>query len=647
MHCIVNEVLKNKKTWKREYDKINNYFKENIGKSDTFNKCVVVRFYPETKPFKMRISDYLVNLIFWQPYIKFKRHLKKDIIFDCENITQNSIKEYFDTNIIIPFKRKYKNKILNRECAKVLEVLADVGTDYGLIMGCGLNLYSMISLRERNKRFGELLETDIPPMLQPSEIESYLNGLNRELVDMLKTEDNCFKPFLNSGQGVKTDQLNEFMVSEGLKPDLEGNTFPIPINTNLLMRGLDTPTHYLLDASGGRKALIMNKEFTGKSGYFARRLDLLCLNIKLHDDPDYDCKTKRLIEFTIDNFEVLKRLNGIHYKKKPNDIIYRIIDYRNDLHLIGKTVHLRTAATCNSKKGICHKCYGELSYINNDISIGLFAVKELTSKFTQNILSSKHLLKTHSTEIKLPKVFDEILTLDGGYIMINPDLENLSKYTITIDPNEIENDNELDDESSSKYIKQFKIKNKKTNKSHTISAESEDEDDKRKKIFMTDYIEKLMVYDNDTEMYNVKLDKIETDEILFWVVVENNELIKPLNDTKKLIDSKDHFDCNTIDEMAQKFCKLLIDSHISTHMTHAFVIMRNIMRNPDKLLELPDYSLSDPEYEMLSVQKALKYHPSPLVSLSFERIKEQFKNPITFQKKGSSMLDGLFKIDYK
>ena len=48
-------------------------------------------------------------------------------------------------------------------------------------------------------------------------------------------------------------QLAEFAISEGLKPDLTGQTIPVPIQNSTLIRGADTPSYHYIDATAARK----------------------------------------------------------------------------------------------------------------------------------------------------------------------------------------------------------------------------------------------------------------------------------------------------------------------------------------------------------------------------------------------------------
>ena len=79
-------------------------------------------------------------------------------------------------------------------------------------------------------------------------------------------KDNHLGIVLRVKTGVKSKQLSEFAISEGLKPDLTGQTIPVPIQNSTLIRGADTPSYHYIDAMSSRKSLVMNKKTMGKAG---------------------------------------------------------------------------------------------------------------------------------------------------------------------------------------------------------------------------------------------------------------------------------------------------------------------------------------------------------------------------------------------
>ena len=84
------------------------------------------------------------------------------------------------------------------------------------------------------------------------------------------------------------------------------------------------------------------------------------------------------------------------YRFNEKGIEY-LLDAEKDQHLIGQTLLFRSPQTCASAargNGICYRCYGNLAYANRNINIGQIAAEQLSSIYTQTLLSAKHLLES-------------------------------------------------------------------------------------------------------------------------------------------------------------------------------------------------------------------------------------------------------------
>ena len=99
-----------------------------------------------------------------------------------------------------------------------------------------------------------------------------------------------------------------------------------------------------------------------------------------------DCGSRHLICYDITNKNVLKKLSGKYYKLDKDDEKedLKVLDFKNDKHLIGKKVYVRSAATCALKDGVCAKCVGETAVTNADIADGLSAFE--SEEITENNL---------------------------------------------------------------------------------------------------------------------------------------------------------------------------------------------------------------------------------------------------------------------
>lgn len=652
----VDEVMKSTKTWKKEFTKHHNYIKSNIGYDHCFKKTVDVYFPEDGMVYNLYIADYIINLMMWRPSIKLNKRVNTGMIFDCNMINQSKIEKYFNNVYVRDYRTKIPAKTLNIEIAKVIERLKTIVEDFGMILGVTYNMYDLNKLMDSNEEFYDAVHTKIEDGMQAADIEAYGKEKLNIAMDALKQSNSGFRPMLNSGVGFNPAQLQEYLVVIGNKPGLDGKTIPRPINTNVLIGQLNDPADYTIDAMSGRKAQVMNKVYTGDSGYFARQLSLLNMDVYLNKDDHYNCRTKHYLKYKIDDEESLKRIEGRYYKTKKGSPWFRIVKH-NDTDLIGKTIYMRSPITCASKTGICHMCYGELSKLNQDIHIGIFASTHISSRFTQNILSSKHTLMTKSNKIEMDEAFYHLFSIDGNHVVTNSELDiykgkylkistNQLEMSMEIDSEEVENPMDMDDFIMTKdfiYCESFDIVDENGKVLFKI------EERNGCKFLLSDYMVKMAdLYGRKNKaeipLMDIAIDVEENGEFLFSMDIINNELTKTLELVKGLLEKEDHNGCYTINELIYKLNRYLIEGKINSQLVHAEILCRNLIRDKDNILELPDFHDPDIDYEILTVKKALMNHPSPMITMSFERINLQLKRVSTYRKYKSSMLDNLYKV---
>ena len=585
------------------------------------------------KNFSMRVNSFIVHMIFWKPFLEFDKPFNEDFIVDTSHINSDVISNYLDL-VIKYFITENNQDRLNNVISEIREELSWISLDFNPTIGNTINLYDKIQLAKRNERYNELIHTKLDENeLSMEEIEKEIDTRTKELVGILKKEDNCFKDYLGSGEGINIGQLSQFEVCIGGKPDPKGRIFPKIINSNFLVGGLQSASDYFIDASGGRKASIINFSQVKVSGYMTRKLSLLCMNTVLDPELD-DCGSTNYLNVTVDSKKTLNRLNGRYGILDGKEIL---IDKHNT-DLIGKEIGLRSPVTCCSHNGkVCRKCYGELSKINNSIHIGVLGCQFLTEQQTQKMLSAKHLLKTNSESINWPEEFLEFFNVSSNNIGMNPSFSNPQAYTLVI------NEDDLDESGDSEFthsLTKFKIIPR---TGDIINIELE------KELFISDYLEDLIsskAIKDDDGNYSLSMKEINRDnedETLFFIEIENNELSKHLHGIINLIDQKDHLGCTTKEEVMQKFYDLVNEAGIYIDSVHLENILREILRDPYNLTKRPDWSKEEPVYEIMRVSDAIMNSSSISTSLSFEKIKKQLYEPETYEKVDDSFLDSLFK----
>ena len=258
-------LLVDKENYKMYFTKFYNYLKQGFEKEEVRTHLVKFKFTDDAREMEksLQLRHLIINMIFWRVFLEIDKveDLNSCHIIDCsKGITPKTIKYYFDTYIIDPYQKEISNKQMNRVAAKMIYAYSKISQDFNTIMAMSINTESFIQLSERNPRFDELIRSKLEPGMQPNEIEAFQNNLMHEMIDiMIKDKDFCLQPILLSGSGIKDKQLVEFAGIGGLKPDINGNTIPIPINNNFLINGLNTVKNYYVDSQAGRKSIVLNK----------------------------------------------------------------------------------------------------------------------------------------------------------------------------------------------------------------------------------------------------------------------------------------------------------------------------------------------------------------------------------------------------
>ena len=354
------------------------------------------RFNPKERKYQtLQFRHFMVNLILWLPFVELNDLdvLNSNYILDCEHNIPN-IESYINIAVINTMREYHiKSTVINYSISEVLYNLRRISIDFSMIMGLNFSALTFIEMYNDNEEVREIMETTFDENLQPYEIEQQLSALQAREIDIYKnTEGNPIGVILNSGTGIKNKQFAEFTISEGLKPSLEGVTIPEVIQNSTLLKGLDRPSYLYLDATGARKSLVMSKKVMGRAGHFGKITLLLARTLRMSTEVS-DCGTKHLVAYDIKTKKHLSKLNGKFYKENIDDEYTKLLDAKNDTHLIGKTIYVRSAATCALGDYVCPKCVGITASTNYDIADGLsaFESEEISKVVNQSILSTNAL----------------------------------------------------------------------------------------------------------------------------------------------------------------------------------------------------------------------------------------------------------------
>jgi hypothetical protein len=645
---IINDYMRSEEDYVDFQEKIYTLIKGCFEHKACREYPVRFKFYAtDEETHTLQLRHFVVNVFAWYPFINLygTKILDSSFIVDCENDIPNFTDYINDKVILVLEEYSIRNTVRNRSVSEVLYNMRRISIDFALIMGLTVSSETFLKVYQENPRMQQIMQTTFPLEMQPAEIEHELNGLMNEEIEIFKgIKDNAVGVILRSGTGIKHKQLSEFTINQGLKPDLNGVTIPVPINSSTMVNGLNKPSAMYIDALGARKSLITNKKVMGKAGYFGKICLLLARTLRLSKTVS-DCNTKHLLEIEIKSEKMLKKYNGRYYKLNLNDDLSLINAKRDKGKLVGKKIYLRSPITCACGDEVCHKCFGTTSLLNLDIADGVsgFETEETTKVVNQMVLSTKHLLTTISEKIEFNPDFYRFFSMTAGEInpiLNNNEVTDLDNWAVWIDPNTIQKSDELDDDSSfNTYISgKFYVYNMVTKELVEIHTMDERE------MFMTDECIDLMKKGRGY----IRFKDMDEDTALFELVIMNNELTRPLYRLMDLLNTskKDSDEKVTYHWMAQTFTELLLESGIGAMALSGELIINRMLRNdPDEDFSRPDFTEDEvPDYQIYTILKALEFNASPLIGLASQNIKKQLmSDDLVTKKHGQSYIDSFFR----
>ncbi|MFJ8531046.1 DNA-directed RNA polymerase subunit beta' [Bacillus sp. NPDC094106] len=214
--------------------------------------------------------------------------------------------------------------------------------------------------------------------------------------------------FMMSDSGARGNASNFTQLAgmRGLMANPSGRIIELPIKSSF-REGL-TVLEYFISTHGARKGLADTALKTADSGYLTRRLVDVAQDVIVRED---DCGTDRglLIGAIKEGNEVIEslydRLVGRFARKtvkhpetgevlvRENELITEDIAHIVENSGVG-TVNIRSAFTCNTRHGVCKKCYGRNLATGTDVevgeAVGIIAAQSIGEPGTQLTMRTFH-----------------------------------------------------------------------------------------------------------------------------------------------------------------------------------------------------------------------------------------------------------------
>ena len=612
-------------------DNINNHFnsiinilKDGIETPEVQSMMLHIVFENDTD-LDLSIFDYTINLMFWQ-FCTIVNHPIWDVhVVFPEDITKKYIKEYIDNIFVDKYRKKLPFIELNQTIDAVIGKFRDL-RQFQMYLANTLNLEDTIDLMNQYPEFNETVHFDTTGIPLEDIKEAGMAATNKQ-IRYIKNSNHCLRDSFRTGEAISPKQYKEVAVNIGSKPDGQGSVFPHPIKHSFMNGGLQSAEEICIESSVGRVAQILQKTNVGESGAFARQLELNNQDTFLNPDPNYVCDTHNFEEITIENETMLNMYDLRYYRTNPNGIDKKL-NAKKDKNLIGQRLFFRSPMTCASAArghGICYKCYGDLAYAEQEINIGQIAAEGLSSIYTQILLSAKHLLESLVIKMEWTKQFYELFTITFNTIALKEN-GTYRGYKLIID-DDIKSEEEIDDIEYNYYINSFIVR---TPDGEDIKIKTTEADN----IYIEpDFYQYIMSVqpedDNSDESYYVELNMVDLMDfpVLFVVQVRNNELSATMDKIKKLIDNKSIIESYDRNSILKEFITTNIQGNIKLNAVHFEVLLMNQIRAADDDLDVPDWTIPNAPYKILTLSKSLSENRSITVRLQSNKVSKALSNP--------------------
>ncbi|WP_061811080.1 DNA-directed RNA polymerase subunit beta' [Rossellomorea vietnamensis] len=340
-----------------------------------------------------------------------------------------NVKEVFQSRELInPFKKGFLGNIIAEvfkkfaitETSRMLDKMKDLGFKYSTKAGITVGIADIVVLAEKEEI---LIEAQ-------SKVDNVLKQFKRGLITederydrvisiwsaakdtiqgkLMATLDKRNPIFMMSDSGARGNASNFTQLAgmRGLMANPAGRIIELPIKSSF-REGL-TVLEYFISTHGARKGLADTALKTADSGYLTRRLVDVAQDVIVREE---DCGTDRglLVGSIKEGTEIIEpleeRLLGRYSRKtlrhpETDEII--ITENQLITEDLAKTiidagvehVSIRSAFTCNTRHGVCEKCYGTNLATGQKVevgeAVGIIAAQSIGEPGTQLTMRTFH-----------------------------------------------------------------------------------------------------------------------------------------------------------------------------------------------------------------------------------------------------------------
>lgn len=337
-------------------------------------------------------------------------------------------KHFASVPVVNPFRKKFLGNIIAEvfkrfhitETSKMLDRMKNLGFKYSTRAGITVGVSDIVVLPDKGEilavaqekvdkvqaqfRRGFITEDERYDRV----ISSWSAAKDEIQAKLMKSLEKTNPIFMMSDSGARGNASNFTQLAgmRGLMANPAGRIIELPIKSSF-REGL-TVLEYFISTHGARKGLADTALKTADSGYLTRRLVDVAQDVIVRED---DCGTDRglTIGALMEGTELIEALDeriiGRHTKKtihhpETGEVILDkdgLIDQdiaRMIIELGIEEVTIRSAFTCNTKHGVCKKCYGMNLATGEEVevgeAVGIIAAQSIGEPGTQLTMRTFH-----------------------------------------------------------------------------------------------------------------------------------------------------------------------------------------------------------------------------------------------------------------
>ncbi|WP_193749309.1 DNA-directed RNA polymerase subunit beta' [Staphylococcus warneri] len=324
---------------------------------------------------------------------------------DPTELGEGGLKELFETKELIePFNKKFLGNIIaevfNRfsitDTSMMLDRMKDLGFKFSSKAGITVGVSDIVVLPDKKdildeheklvervtKQFNRGLITE--EERYNAVVEIWTDAKDQIQGELMQSLEKTNPIFMMSDSGARGNASNFTQLAgmRGLMAAPSGKIIELPI-TSSFREGL-TVLEYFISTHGARKGLADTALKTADSGYLTRRLVDVAQDVIVREE---DCGTDRglLVSDIKEGTEMIEpfieRIEGRYSKEtirhpetdeviiRPDELITAEIAKKiTDAGI--EQMYIRSAFTCNTRHGVCEKCYGKNLATGEKVEVG-------------------------------------------------------------------------------------------------------------------------------------------------------------------------------------------------------------------------------------------------------------------------------------